>query len=142
MHAGDWAGWAPNAFLGARVGGKLLGILGTERIGQAVARQARDFELQVHYHNRNRLRPEAGLEATYRESLDQMVSRIDTFSVKCPHTPSTFHLMNSRRLKLMKPSAVIVKTSRGEVTDESSLTRMLRRAGETAGAGLDVLERV
>ena len=103
---------------------------------------ARAFGLQVHYHNRKRLRPEveAELDATYWESLDQMVSRMDILSINCPHTPSTFHLMNARRLKLMKPTAVIVNTSRGEVIDENALTRMLR-AGEIAGAGLDVYER-
>jgi len=118
-----------------------LGILGMGRIGQAVARRARAFGLQVHYHNRKRLRPEveADLEATYWESLDQMVSRMDIISINCPHTPSTFHLMNARRLKLLKPTAVIVNTSRGEVIDENALTRGLR-AGEIAGAGLDVYE--
>ncbi len=141
MQAGDWEGWAPTAFLGGRLGGRRLGILGMGRIGQAVARRARVFGMQIHYHNRKRLRPEteAELEATFWESLDQMVSRIDILSINCPHTPSTFHLMNARRLKLMKPSAVIVNTSRGEVIDENALTRMLR-AGEIAGAGLDVFE--
>jgi glyoxylate reductase len=111
------------------------------RIGQAVAKRAAAFGCQVHYHNRRRLRPETETElaATYWESLDQMVSRIDILSVNCPHTPSTFHLLNARRLKLMKPTAVIVNTSRGEVIDENALTRMLR-AGEIAGAGLDVFE--
>lgn len=142
MQAGKWEGWAPTAFLGGRVGGKRLGILGMGRIGQAVARRAQAFGMQVHYHNRKRLRPEIeeDYEATYWESLDQMVSRMDVVSINCPHTPSTFHLMNARRLKLMKPSAVIVNTSRGEVIDENALTRMLR-AGEIAGAGLDVFER-
>ena len=141
MQSGTWEGWAPTALLGGRVGGRRLGILGMGRIGQAVARRARAFGLQIHYHNRKRLRPEIEdeLEATYWESLDQMVSRMDVISVNCPHTPSTFHLMNVRRLKLMKPSAVIVNTSRGEVIDENALTRMLR-AGEIAGAGLDVYE--
>ena len=141
MQAGDWKGWAPTAFMGGRVGGRRLGILGMGRIGQAVARRARAFGMQVHYHNRKRLRPEveAELEATFWDSLDQMVSRMDVISINCPHTPSTFHLMNARRLKLMKPSAVIVNTSRGEVIDENALTRMLR-AGEIAGAGLDVFE--
>ena len=107
------------------------------------ARRARAFGMQIHYHNRKRLRPEIEEEheATYWESLDQMVSRIDVLSINCPHTPSTFHLMNARRLKLMKPSAVIVNTSRGEVIDENALTRMLR-AGELAGAGLDDLLRL
>lgn len=142
MQSGNWAGWAPTALLGGRVGGRRLGILGMGRIGQAVARRARAFGMQIHYHNRKRLRPEIEeeLEATYWESLDQMVSRVDILSINCPHTPSTFHLMNARRLKLMKPSAVIVNTSRGEVIDENALTRMLR-AGEIAGAGLDVFER-
>ncbi len=141
MQSGDWQGWAPTALLGGRVGGRRLGILGMGRIGQAVAARARAFGMQVHYHNRKRLHPdvEAAHEATYWESLDQMVSRMDVLSINCPHTPSTFHLMNARRLKLMKPDAVIVNTSRGEVIDENALTRMLR-AGEIAGAGLDVFE--
>ena len=141
MQSGDWAGWAPTAYLGGRTGGKRLGILGMGRIGQAIARRATAFGMQVHYHNRRRLRPEieAEYEATYWESLDQMVSRVDVLSINCPHTPSTYHLMNARRLKLMKPSAVIVNTSRGEVVDENALARMLR-TGELAGAGLDVFE--
>lgn len=142
MQAGEWQGWSPMAMLGGRIGGRRLGILGMGRIGQAVARRARVFGMQIHYHNRRRLRPEVEeqLEATWWESLDQMVARMDVLSINCPHTPSTFHLMNARRLKLMKPSAVIVNTSRGEVIDENALTRMLR-AGEIAGAGLDVYER-
>ena len=141
MQTGAWDGWAPTALLGGRVGGRRLGILGMGRIGQAVARRAAAFGMQVHYHNRRRLRPEIEqeLEASYWESLDQMVARVDVLSINCPHTPSTFHLMNARRLKLMKPDAVIVNTSRGEVIDENALTRMLR-AGDLAGAGLDVYE--
>ncbi|AXI43251.1 D-glycerate dehydrogenase [Sulfitobacter sp. SK011] len=141
MQKGEWKGWAPTALLGGRIGGRRLGILGMGRIGQAVARRAHAFGMQVHYHNRKRLheQTEAALEATYWESLDQMVSRMDVISINCPHTPSTFHLMNARRLKLMKPEAVIVNTSRGEVIDENALTRMLR-AGEIKGAGLDVYE--
>jgi len=141
MQSGEWEGWAPTALMGGRVGGKRLGILGMGRIGQAVARRARAFGMQIHYHNRKRLRPEieTELEATYWDSLDQMVARMDVISINCPHTPSTFHLMNARRLKLLKPSAVIVNTSRGEVIDENALTRMLR-SGEIAGAGLDVYE--
>ncbi len=142
MQSGTWAGWSPMALLGGRLGGRRLGILGMGRIGQAVARRARAFGLQVHYHNRKRLRPEieAEHEATYWESLDQMIARMDILSINCPHTPATFHLLNARRLRLMKPSAVVVNTSRGEVVDENALTRALR-AGELAGAGLDVYER-
>ncbi len=142
MQSDDWQGWSPTALLGGRVGGRRLGILGMGRIGQAVARRARAFGMQIHYHNRTPLREEVEdeLEATYWESLDQMVARMDVISINCPHTPSTFHLMNARRLKLMKPEAVIVNTSRGEVIDENALTRMLR-AGDISGAGLDVYER-
>ena len=141
MQSGEWTGWSPTAYLGARLGGRRLGILGMGRIGQAVARRASAFGMQIHYHNRRRLRPEIEdtLGATYWESLDQMVARMDFLSINCPHTPSTFHLMNARRLRLLKPSAVIVNTSRGEVIDENALTRMLR-ANELAGAGLDVYE--
>jgi glyoxylate reductase len=142
MQSDSWQGWSPLAHLGTRIGGKRLGILGMGRIGQAVARRARAFGMQVHYHNRQRLRPEVeqALEATWWESLDQMVARMDVISINCPHTPSTFHLMNARRLKLMKPSAVIINTSRGEVIDENALTRGLR-AGEIGGAALDVFAR-
>ena len=142
MQAGSWEGWAPTAMLGGRIAGRKLGIIGMGRVGRAVARRAKCFGMEVHYHNRRRLHPEIEAEcgATYWDSLDQMVSRVDILSVNCPHTPSTFHLMNARRLKLMKPDAVIVNTSRGEVIDENALTRMLR-TGEIAGAGLDVLER-
>ncbi|MDF2141557.1 D-glycerate dehydrogenase [Paenirhodobacter sp. CAU 1674] len=141
IQAGKWAGWSPSAFLGGRIGGRRLGIIGMGRIGQAVARRAAAFGMQVHYHNRRRLRPETEAEfnATYWDSLDQMVSRMDVISVNCPHTPSTFHLLNARRLKMLKPTAVIVNTSRGEVIDENALVRGLK-AGEIAGAGLDVFE--
>jgi glyoxylate reductase len=136
-----WDGWAPDALLGARVGGRRLGIVGMGRIGQALARRAAVFGMQVHYHNRRRLHAaiEEDLGATYWESLDQMLARMDVISINCPSTPSTFHLLSARRLKLMKPEAVIVNTARGEVIDENALTRMLR-AGEIAGAGLDVYE--
>lgn len=142
MQGGEWRGWAPTALLGGRLAGRRLGIVGMGRIGQAVARRARAFGMQVHYHNRRRLRAEIeeDLAATWWESLDQMLSRMDVVSVNAPHTPSTYHLLSARRLKLLRPDAVLVNTSRGEVVDENALTRMLR-AGEIAGAGLDVYER-
>ncbi len=142
MAAGKWQGWSPTGQLGGRIAGRRLGILGMGRIGQALARRAQAFGMQIHYHNRRRLRPEVEdeLQATYWESLDQMLTRMDVISVNCPHTPSTFHLLSARRLKLLKPTAVIVNTSRGEVIDENALTRMLR-AGEIAGAGLDVFDK-
>ncbi len=140
--SGTWPGWAPTAHLGRRIGGKRLGILGLGRIGRAVALRAQAFGMEVHYHNRRRLRLEAeeALGVRWWESLDQMLARIDVLSVNCPATPATFHLLSARRLALMKPTAVIVNTSRGEVIDENALTRALR-AGELGGAGLDVFER-
>ena len=141
MAKGEWTGWAPNAMLGGRLGGRRLGILGMGHVGQAVAQRARAFGMQIHYHNRRRLHPgiEESLEATYWESLDQMVARMDVLTVHCPHTPGTFHLMNARRLKLLKKDAYIVNTSRGEVIDENALVRMLK-AGDIGGAALDVYE--
>ena len=139
VKSGDWKGWSPTWMLGSRIYGKRLGIVGMGRIGSAVARRAKGFGLSVHYHNRHRVHPdvENELEATYWESLDQMLARVDIISVNCPHTPATFHLLSARRLKLMQPHSYIVNTSRGEVIDENALTRMLI-AGELAGAGLDV----
>jgi len=141
IRSGEWQGWSPTAIMGHRIWGKRLGILGMGRIGTAVARRARAFGLQIHYHNRRRLHEdiEAELDATYWESLDQMLARVDILSVNCPHTPATFHLLSARRLALMKPTAYIVNTARGEVVDENALTRMLVR-GELSGAGLDVYE--
>jgi glyoxylate reductase len=134
-------GWSPSWMLGHRIFGKRLGIVGMGRIGQAVARRAKAFGLQIHYHNRKPVHPdiEHELEATYWESLDQMLARMDIVSVNCPHTPATYHLLSARRLKLMKPSAYIVNTARGEVIDENTLARMLE-AGQLSGAGLDVFE--
>ena len=141
MRSGDWRGWSPTGMLGHRIFGKRLGIVGMGRIGQAVARRARGFGLSVHYHNRNRVHEEieGELEATYWESLDQMLARMDIISINCPHTPATYHLLSARRLKLIQPHCYIVNTARGEVIDENALTRMLR-SGELAGAGLDVFE--
>ncbi|MFL5001875.1 MAG: 2-hydroxyacid dehydrogenase, partial [Xanthobacteraceae bacterium] len=137
----DWTGWTPTWMLGHRIWGKRLGIIGMGRIGQAVARRARAFGLQIHYHNRRRVAPqiEEELEATYWESLDQMLARMDIISVNCPHTPATYHLLSARRLKLLKPEAIIVNTARGEIIDEMALARLIE-AGDIGGAGLDVFE--
>ena len=141
MRSGDWSGWSPTWMLGHRIFGKRLGIIGMGRIGQAVARRARGFGLSIHYHNRNRVHEEIEneIEATYWESLDQMLAHMDFVSVNCPHTPATYHLLSARRLKLLQPHAVIVNTARGEVIDENALTQVLQ-AGDIAGAGLDVFE--
>jgi glyoxylate reductase len=139
--SGDWSGWSQTSMLGHRIWGKRLGIVGMGRIGSAVARRARGFGLSVHYHNRRRVHEsvEQELEATYWESLDQMLARMDIISVNCPHTPASFHLLSARRLALLPPHSIVVNTSRGEVVDEQALTRLLRER-RIAGAGLDVFE--
>ncbi|MBZ8133567.1 D-glycerate dehydrogenase [Afifella sp. IM 167] len=136
-----WSGWSPTWMLGHRIWGKRLGIVGMGRIGTAVARRAKAFGLSIHYHNRRPVnaKTEEELEATYWDSLDQMLARMDIISVNCPHTPATFHLLSRRRLKLIRPEAFIVNIARGEVIDEAALIECLE-SGSLAGAGLDVFE--
>jgi glyoxylate reductase len=138
---GKWAGWSPTWMLGRRIWGKRLGIVGMGRIGTAVARRAKAFGLSIHYHNRHRVMSsiEDELEATYWDSLDQMLARMDIISVHCPSTPATFHLLSARRLELMQPRSYVVNTARGDIVDEDALIRLIRE-GRLAGAGLDVFE--
>ena len=135
---GKWQGWSPTWMLGHRIWGKRLGIVGMGRIGTAVARRAKAFGLSIHYHNRHRVdaKTEESLEATYWDSLDQMLARMDIISVNCPSTPASFHLLSARRLALMQPSAYIVNTARGDIIDEAALIKLIndgkhrwRRAG-------------
>jgi glyoxylate reductase len=142
LRSGAWGGWGPTTLLGHRIMGKRLGIVGMGRIGSAVAERARAFGLSIHYHNRRRIDAEleGALEATYWESLDQMLAHMDIISINCPRTPATYHLLNARRIALMQPTAYLVNTSRGEVIDEAALGAALRD-GRIAGAGLDVYER-
>ena len=141
QEGGKWQGWSPTWMLGHRIWGKRLGIVGMGRIGTAVARRAKAFGLSIHYHNRNRVAPsiEDELEATYWESLDQMLARMDIISIHCPSTPATFHLLSARRLELMQPRSYVVNTARGDIVDEDALVRLIRE-GKLAGAGLDVFE--
>lgn len=138
---GKWAGWSPTWMLGHRLRGKRLGIVGMGRIGTSVARRAKAFGLSIHYHNRHRIdeKTEGELEASYWESLDQMLARMDIISVNCPSTPATFHLLSARRLALMQPTAYIVNTARGGIIDEEALVKLVSD-GKLAGAGLDVFE--
>lgn len=138
---GKWVGWSPTWMLGRRIWGKRLGIVGMGRIGTAVARRAKAFGLSIHYHNRHKVAPaiEDQLEATYWESLDQMLARMDIISVNCPSTPATFHLLSARRLALMQPNAYLVNTARGDIIDEDALIQLIQD-GKIAGAGLDVFE--
>ena len=137
----SWDGWSPSAMLGTRLGGKRLGILGMGRIGSAVATRAKAFGMEINYHNRKKLHPalEAPSDAIFWENFESMLKEIDVLSINCPHTPSTFHMINGGRLSLMKESAFIVNTSRGEVIDENALARALKNK-KLAGAALDVFE--
>ncbi len=141
VHGGSWQGWAPTSMLGQRIWGKRLGIIGMGRIGQAVARRALGFGLSIHYHNRKRVHEETEeeLDATWWESLDQMLAHMDLITIHCPSTPATFHLLSARRLKLLRPTSYIVNTSRGHAIDEAALATLLEQ-GSIAGAGLDVYE--
>ena len=141
IRGGGWAGWGPTSMLGQRIWGKRLGIVGMGRIGTALARRAKGFGLSVHYHNRRPVAEdvEAALEATWWESLDQMLAHMDIVSVNCPHTPATYHLLSARRLRLLRPQAILVNTARGELVDEETLIGLLE-ARAIAGAGLDVFE--
>ena len=142
LRGGDWTGWTPTFLMGHRIQGKRLGIIGMGRIGRAVARRARAFNIAVHYHNRSRLpeQTEADLEATYWDDLDQMLSRMDFISINCPLTDETHHLLNRERMKKMQPHAIIVNTARGEIVDEEALANLIE-VGRIAGAGLDVFEQ-
>lgn len=141
VRAGKWEGWGPTTMLGSRVSGKRLGIIGMGRIGQAVAERARGFGMSIHYHNRRRLHPsvEDSLEATFWDSLDQMLPRMDVISIHCPGTPQTHHLLSAERLKLLRPTSYIVNTARGSVIDEDALAEMLATR-RIAGAALDVFQ--
>jgi glyoxylate reductase len=141
IRSGSWSGWGPTSMLGHRIWGKRLGIVGMGRIGMALARRAKGFGLSVHYHNRRPVPEdvESALEATYWESLDQMLAHMDIVSVNCPHTPATYHLLSARRLRLLQPQAILVNTSRGEIVDEAALMELLETRA-IAGAGLDVFE--
>lgn len=137
----DWPGWSPTWMLGRRLSGKKLGIIGLGRIGQAVAERARAFGVSIHYHARRRIAEETAdaLEATFWESLDQMLANMDIISVNCPYTPATFHLLSKRTLNLIRPDAYVVNTSRGEIIDQAALIDCLE-TGKIAGAALDVFE--
>jgi glyoxylate reductase len=141
IRSGGWTGWGPTTMLGHRIWGKRLGIVGMGRIGTALARRAKGFGLAVHYHNRRPVPEdlESALEATWWESLDQMLAHMDIVSVNCPHTPATYHLLSARRLRLLRPHAILVNTARGEIVDEEELIRLLETRA-IAGAGLDVFE--
>ena len=139
--AGKFEGWTPTWMCGRKLWGKRLGIVGMGRIGQALARRARAFGMQVHYHNRKpvseRIVEELG--ATWWDDLDQMLARMDVISLNCPATRETHHLLSARRLALLPPHAILINTARGELIDEAALAEAVARRS-LSGVGLDVYE--
>ena len=141
VRSNKWLGWTPTQLMGCRINGNRLGIIGMGRIGTVVAR-AKGFGLAVHYHNQNRVPDdiELTLEATYWESLDQMLTHMDIIVVTCPSTPATYHLLSGRRLKFLQSHCYVINTSRGNIIDENALIKLLEN-GEIAGAGNIVIRK-
>ncbi|MEI8014049.1 MAG: D-glycerate dehydrogenase [Nitrospira sp.] len=140
VRSGSWTGWGPTQLLGTEVSGKILGIIGMGRIGQAVAQRAVGFRMQVHYHTRQ-LMTTASLprEWEYR-SLQDLLGEADIMTIHVPLTPNTHHLIGARELAWMKPNAFVINTARGPIVDEGALVNALK-TGIIAGAGLDVYEQ-
>ena len=141
MQEGRFEGWSPTWMTGRKLWGKRLGIVGMGRIGQALARRARAFGMQVHYHNRKPVSPMIAEElgATYWDDLDQMLARMDLISLNSPATKETHHLLSAERLALMRPDAILINTARGELIDEAALAEAVAQR-RIAGVGLDVFE--
>ena len=141
MQSGNWKGWSPSAMIGMRITGKKLGILGMGRIGQAIAKRAIAFDLDINYHNRRRLHEniEKSLSATYWENLEEMLAAVDILVVSASLNPSSLYLLNAKCLGKMKNSAYIVNISRGEIIDQKALVKQLKN-GQLGGAGLDVYD--
>ena len=142
LRSGKFAGWNPTWMMGVGLRGRALGIVGMGRIGEAVAQRSRAFGMKIHYHNRRRVSAEMerALEATYWPDLDRMIPEMDIVSINCPYSPDTFHLMSAERIGLMKRSAYLINSARGEIVDEAALADALD-GGAIAGAGLDVFEK-
>lgn len=136
---GNWTGWTPTQLLGRSLGGKRLAIIGMGRIGQAVAHRARAFGMEITYHNRRPLpgSVETMLGARHVADLDAMLTEADIVSLHCPASAETHHLLDARRIGLLKPGAFIINTARGDLIDEAALVDALR-TGKLGGAGLDV----
>jgi lactate dehydrogenase-like 2-hydroxyacid dehydrogenase len=139
VRSGKWSSWTPDFMLGVDVTGARLGILGMGRIGQAVAKRARGFDMKIHYADQRRLPPELEQGAVFHAEPEAMLPEIDVLSINCPSTPETFHWLNERRIALMRPNAVVVNSARGNIVDDAALIAALK-SGRLRAAGLDVFE--
>ena len=139
VRANRWRRWSPTGLLGIEVTGKHLGILGMGRIGRALAKRARGFEMTIHYSNRDRLPPELESDAIYHEDARDMFGQIDFLSINCPATTETHHFLNAERIAWLRDGAVVVNTARGTIIDDDALIAGLK-SGKVAAAGLDVFD--
>ncbi|NDL64105.1 2-hydroxyacid dehydrogenase [Acerihabitans arboris] len=137
LKGGEWSGWAPDQLLGKDVWNQRLGIFGMGRIGQAIARRARGFDMEIHYHNRLRLPPAAEQKAIYHDSLAALAAHSDYFCIACPPTPETLGLVDAALLARLPEGAVVVNISRGDIVNDNALIAALND-GHVAAAGLDV----
>ncbi len=135
----QWTGWKPNFLVGTEVTGKRLGIFGMGRIGEAVARRARGFDMTIHYSKRQRLPAPEEQGAIYHETLEALLPHCDFLSIHCPATPETHHILDRDHLALMPDGAIVVNTARGSIVDDAALIDALK-SGKIAAAGLDVFE--
>lgn len=138
VRSGEWTGWTPTQLLGTAVAGNTVGIVGMGRIGQAVARRAAGFQMQVNYHSHRRVDAPPGAQWQYR-SLPELLRESDIVTIHVPLTPETQHLISAKELALMRPTAILINTARGPIVDESALVAAMKK-GTIAGAGLDVFE--
>jgi len=136
VRSGKWDFWSPSFMVGKQVTGARLGIVGMGRVGQAFARKARGFDMEIHYYNRTRLPADQEFGATYHNSIDSLLPVSDFLSLHCPATPETTGLMNAERFAQLPEGAVIVNTARGALVDEAALLDALG-SGRLAAAGLD-----
>lgn len=139
LRAGKWDRWSANQFLGVQVSGKKLGILGMGRIGQAVARRAQGFDMEIHYHNRRPVTDERLKDAIYHETLDSLLPNCDFLSINCALSEETHYLINDTTIAALPDGAVLINTARGPIVEDAALIRALK-SGKIAAAGLDVFE--
>ncbi len=137
LQARKWGGWQPMQLIGSRLDGKRLGILGMGKIGRALAKRARSFDMEVHYHNRRRLRPEEEQGATYHDTLESLLAVSDVLSINAPSTPETRGCIDAAALARLPRGAIVVNTARGDLIDDEALIAALK-SGQAGYAGLDV----
>ncbi len=136
VRAGEWKSWSPSFMVGNQVTGKRLGIIGMGRVGQVMARRARGFDMQVHYHNRTQLPADQEQGAQYHSTVESLLPQCDFLSLHCPATAESKNLINSSTLSLLPDNAILVNTARGALIDETALLSALE-SGKLAAAGLD-----